>query len=258
MKNNSNNQACYPSLQNKVAVVTGGATGVGAVMVKKLTYQGVKVTFIDIDIENGNHLEDELNNQGYATKFIPCDVTQVDKLQQVVVDTAEKFGRLDILINNAANDERHNIATVTEQYWQQSFDINLKPYFFASQAAYPFLKKSAGGSIINLGSASWRRKQCGMPLYTTAKAAIEGLSRSLASDFGNDRIRVNTLIPGWVKTDKQLAKWLSPDLAEKTQESQCIHEAIEPSDIANAALFLASDESKMMTAQTLIVDAGWI
>ncbi len=252
----TDNQASYPSLHGKVAVITGGATGIGAEIVKHLCLQKVIVTFIDIDIEHGKKLERTLSSHGYKVTFVSCDVTQVDRLQEIIYETALKFGRLDILINNAANDERHSMNDVTEQYWCKSIEVNLKPYFFASQAAYPYLKEQ-GGSIINLGSASWRKKQCGMPLYTTAKAAIEGLSRSLASDYGNDRIRVNTLIPGWVNTDKQLSKWLSPEVAQKTLQSQCIHQPIESSDIAKAALFLASDDSRMMTAQTLIIDAGW-
>ncbi len=253
----SDTQAYYPSLKGKVAIVTGGASGIGSVIVKQLCYQGVEVTFIDIDISKGKQLESLLTGQGCKVRFTRCDVTNVNELQQSIQNTAQALGRLDILVNNAASDERHKMDDVNEAFWDKSFQINLKPYFFASQAAYPFMKKQ-GGSIINLGSASWRKKQCGMPLYTTAKAAIEGLSRSLAADYGNDYIRVNTLIPGWVKTDKQLEKWLSPDLLEETQDSQCIHHTLEPLDIAKGALFLASDESKMMTAQTLIIDAGWV
>lgn len=257
MSSIAESQAVYPSLKGKVAFVTGGATGIGAVIVKNLCFQGAKVTFVDIDKNSSEHLIKCLEQLGQTVTYCHCDVTDIKKLQQSIVDTANQHGRLDILINNAANDERHSIQDVDEAYWDQSISINLKPYFFAAQAAHPFLKHN-GGSIINLGSASWRRKQPGMPLYTTAKAAIEGLTRSLASNFGNDYIRVNTLIPGWVKTDKQIAKWLSPDVAEKTQEAQCIHEPLEPIHIAKAVLFLASDDSKMMTAQTLIIDAGWI
>lgn len=253
----SNDQAIYPSLKNKVAFVTGGATGIGAVIVKQLCYQGAKVTFVDIDKVNANKVANHLTELGLEVQYIECDVTKISELQNIIADSAKKHGQIDILVNNAANDERHPIDTVNEDYWDHSIAINLKPYFFAAQAVHPFMKNH-GGSIINLGSASWRRKQPGMPLYTTAKAAIEGLTRSLASNFGNDHIRVNTLIPGWVKTDKQIAKWLSPDVAEKTQEAQCIHKALEPIDIAKAALFLASDDSKMMTATTLIIDAGWI
>lgn len=251
------NQAIYPSLKGKVAFVTGGATGIGAVIVKQLCYQGVAVTFVDIDRENSEKVTAHLNELGHTVNFVYCDVTNIENLQQTLNNTALEFGGLDILVNNAANDERHNISEVDESYWDQSIAINLKPYFFAAQTAHQFMKKN-GGSIINLGSASWRRKHPGMPLYTTAKAAIEGLTRSLASNLGNDFIRVNTLIPGWVKTDKQIAKWLSPDAAEKTQEAQCIHQALEPIDIAKATLFLASDDSRMMTATTLIIDAGWI
>lgn len=257
MKPIDNNQAIYPSLKDKVAFVTGGATGIGAVIVKQLCYQGARVTFVDIDRDNGKKVVNHLTEIGLNANFIYCDVTDINKLQNIISDCAEQHGKIEILINNAANDERHSIDAVDESYWDHSISLNLKPYFFAAQAVHQHMKTS-GGSIINLGSASWRRKQPGMPLYTTAKAAIEGLTRSLASNFGNDHIRVNTLIPGWVKTDKQIAKWLSPDVAEKTQEAQCIHKALEPIDIAKAALFLASDDSKMMTATTLIIDAGWI
>lgn len=257
MSSFTNNQAIYPSLKGKTAFVTGGATGIGAVIVKQLCYQGVSVTFVDIDRENSEKVAANLTELGHNVNFVYCDITNIESLKNAITNTATEFGGLDILVNNAANDERHNIAEIDECYWDQSIAINLKPYFFAAQTAHPFMKEN-GGSIINLGSASWRRKQPGMPLYTTAKAAIEGLTRSLASNLGNDFIRVNTLIPGWVKTDKQIAKWLSPDAAEKTQEAQCIHKALEPIDIAKATLFLASDDSQMMTATTLIIDAGWI
>lgn len=250
-------QANYPSLKEKVAFITGGGTGIGAELVRFLCAQDVNVVFADIDNKPSEKLQQEMATAGKTARYINCDVTDTAQLKVAIDSAFNEFSRLDILVNNAADDERHDISNVDEDYWETSLNLNLKPYFFAAKAALPYLQKN-GGSIINMGSASWRLKQPCMPLYTTAKAAIEGLTRSLASNLGKDKIRVNTLIPGWVKTEKQMSKWLNEEIVEETIKAQCIPQTLEPSDIAKAVLFLASDESKMMTAQTLIIDAGWI
>ena len=249
----------YPCLKDKSVFITGGATGIGAVMVQRFCKQGAKITFIDIDDESANKLCAEMADYcGQPPRYLHCDIRDVDALQAAIENTRQVQGDISVLINNAADDTRHEVADVTAEYWDDRMAINLRPCFFTAQAVEPQMRRLGGGSIINLGSISWHIKQACMPAYTTAKAGLEGLTRTLAKQFGKHHIRVNTLIPGWVITERQLSHWLTPDMLQEIQDNQCIKESLTPDDIANAALFLASNESKMLTAQTLIVDGGWI
>ncbi|GAC16497.1 SDR family NAD(P)-dependent oxidoreductase [Aliiglaciecola lipolytica] len=254
----SKQNAVYPSLAGKSVFITGGAAGIGEVMVERFCQQQAKVTFIDTAVEKGLKLCEKLKKQySCAPHFIECDIRNVEALQNSIADAGQRQGDIGVLINNAADDTRHSFEDMSSDYWDDRFAVNLKPCFFSTQAIVPQMIRLGGGSIINLGSVSWRKKQTCMPAYTTAKAAIEGLSRTLAAENGKHNIRVNTLIPGWVMTERQMTHWLDPEIVKEVQQEQCIHATLYPDDIVNAALFLASDDSKMMTAQSIVVDAGW-
>ena len=251
--------ANYPSLTDKHVFITGGGSGIGEVMVQRFAQQNAKVSFIDLAVDKSEALCERLSGQyRHAPNFIPCDIRNINALKQTIEDARQKYGDVGVLINNAADDTRHDLDDVTEAYWDDRLAVNLRPSFFTAQAVKPHMQRLGGGSIINVGSVSWRKKQTNMPAYTTAKAAIEGLSRSLAATFGQHHIRVNTLIPGWVMTERQVSRWLSPDIVKEVQQQQCIHETLMPEHIVDGALFLSSDDSRMMTAQTLIIDAGWV
>ncbi len=245
----------YPSLVGKRVFITGGGTGIGAEMVRRFAAQGALVTFVDRAQTPSEALARELSQ--YDVRFEQCDLRDIAHLQQIIENTGRERGPIGVLINNAADDTRHNIDEVTVEYWDDRLAVNLRPSFFAAQAVSHQMKEMNGGSIINMGSASWRIKQSCMPAYTSAKAAIEGMSRSLASAYGQHNIRVNTLVPGWVMTQRQMSHWLDPEVVETVKQQQCIHQTLKPVHIVNAALFLAADDSSMMTAQTLTIDAGW-
>ncbi|MCH1920703.1 SDR family oxidoreductase [Shewanella sp. A3A] len=249
----------YPCLKDKSVFITGGGAGIGAVLVERFCQQGAQVTFVDIDDASSVALCDRLAKQyDRKPRFIHCDIRDVAALQAAIAQTQATQGDISVLINNAADDTRHEVADVSVEYWDDRMAINLRPCFFTAQAVEPQMRRRGGGSIINLGSISWHIKQACMPAYTTAKAGLEGLTRTLAKQFGKHHIRVNTLIPGWVITERQLSHWLTPEMLQEIQDNQCLKDSLTPDDIANAALFLASDESAMLTAQTLIVDGGWI
>ncbi|QJR81269.1 SDR family oxidoreductase [Alteromonas pelagimontana] len=258
MPSKKNKLAQYPSLQDKSVFITGGGTGIGEVMVTRFAEQGAKVTFVDMAQEKSEMLRaNAVGLYRHDPSFIYCDIRNIEALTGAIEQTREAQGDITVLINNAADDTRHALEEVSPEYWDDRFAVNLRPCFFSAQAVAPHMRRAGGGSIINMGSVSWRIKQIVMPAYTTAKAAIEGLSRSLAGTLGQDNIRVNTLIPGWVMTERQMTHWLNPDIVNEVQKDQCIHKTLQPEDIVSAALFLASDDSAMMTAQSLIVDAGW-
>ena len=259
MIQSSDTNAQYPSLRGKSVFITGGGTGIGEVMVEQFSAQGAKVCFVDVNREKSQALVERVSQRyGADVLFIECDIRDIACLERAIAKAGEVNGDVSVLVNNAADDTRHELEDVDEDYWQDRIDVNLRPSFFAAKAVVEQMRRGGGGSIINVGSVSWRQKQTCMPVYTTAKAAIDGLTRTLAAKLGADKIRVNTLVPGWVMTERQMTRWASPDLVEEVQQAQCIHETLLPIDIARAALFMASDDSKMMTAQTLIIDAGWV
>lgn len=250
--------ASYPSLTDRVVLITGGATGIGATMVEQFAAQGARVAFLDIDDGAGTALAARVGaTSRHAPLFAHCDVCDVDALRAALARVRSHFGPVAVLVNNAANDRRHALDDVSAQSWDAGIAVNLRHQFFASQGVAADMRAARAGSIINLGSASWMMKQGGMPVYTTSKAAIRGLTRSLARDLGPYGIRVNTIVPGWVMTEKQLRLWVDAEAERHMDEAQCLPGRLQPADVARMALFLAADDSAMCTAQDFIVDAGW-
>jgi NAD(P)-dependent dehydrogenase (short-subunit alcohol dehydrogenase family) len=250
--------ASYPSLVDRTVLVTGGATGIGATLVQQFAAQGAKVGFLDIAREPGLALARELAGSRHAPQFVEADLTDIPALERAIAAVRERFGPIGALMNNAANDQRHRIEDTTPQSWDAGIAVNLKHQFFAARAVAADMKALGGGSIVNFGSISWKLKQGGMPVYTTAKAAVQGLTRSLARDFGPLNIRVNTLVPGWVMTERQLRLWVTDEGRAEIARGQCINQPLEPQHIAHMALFLAADDSAMCTAQDFVVDGGWV
>ncbi|HEV3106054.1 MAG TPA: SDR family oxidoreductase [Trinickia sp.] len=250
--------ARYPSLADRAVFITGGATGIGASFVEPFAAQGARVAFCDIDASAGEALADALGDARHRPLFLACDLTDIDALRSAVADAQSALGPIAVLVNNAANDARHAIADVTPESFDAGIAVNLRHQFFAAQAVAEDMKRAGGGSIINLGSISWMRKTGGMPVYVTAKAAIAGLTRGLARDLGPFGIRVNTLVPGWVMTEKQKRLWLDEAGRRALKEGQCLDGELLPEDIARMALFLAADDSRMITGQDFIVDGGWV
>ncbi len=250
--------ARYPSLADRVVLVTGGATGIGASIVEHFLAQGASVAFLDNDARAGEALAATLAGRGpHEPLFVGCDLCDIEALRAAIACVRAHFGPIAVLVNNAANDHRHDLDSVTPASWDAGIAVNLRHQFFAAQAVAPDMRAHRGGSIINLGSISWMIKQGGMPVYTTAKAAIQGLTRSLARDLGPYGIRVNTLVPGWVMTERQLRLWVTEESSRQIDEQQCLPLRLEPADIARMALFLAADDSRMCTGQDFIVDGGW-
>ena len=246
-------RANYPSLAGKRVLITGGATGIGAGLVEAFAAQGSHVAFVDVAEEAGQALAARL---GAQTHFMRCDLTDVAALPGTIGALVEKLGGLDVLVNNAANDDRHTIAEVTPAYWDDRMAVNLRHLFFAAQAAVPHLKAAGGGAIVNFGSISWHLGLPELVLYQTAKAAIEGMTRSMARDLGRDNIRVTTIVPGNVQTPRQ-EKWYTPEGEAEIVAAQCLDGRIQPADVAALALFLASDDARMCTGHEYFVDAGW-
>jgi len=250
----------YPSLKYKVVLITGGASGIGANLVEAFCLQGAQVCFIDIRDDDAQKLVEQLSHRPDTTppKYYRCNLLNIPKLQATIKQIYNDIGPINVLVNNAANDTRHDFREVTVDYWNERLAVNLRHHFFAAQAVYEHMLELGGGSIINLGSMSWYATQGGMPGYTSSKAAIEGMTRGLARDMGGDNIRVNTLVPGWVMTDRQLAMLTKDKSAKNILENQCLKKSVMPEDISAMALFLASDDSRLCTAQHFIVDGGWI
>jgi len=249
--------ATYPSLAGKTVLVTGGGSGIGAEIVRRFAAQGSKVGFLDIKEDESRALADNLSGSA-AVHFAPCDLTDIERLRQAINEVRTALGPIGALINNAAHDERHAIDDVTPDYWDNRMAVNLRHQFFAAQAVYKDMRENGGGAIVNLGSVSWMIGQGGMPGYTTAKSAVQGLTRGLARDLGPYNIRVNTLVPGWIMTERQIDLWLTPEAEADLMTRQCLKRKLYPDDIAKVALFLASDEAAACTNQTFIVDGGWV
>ena len=253
------NLAIYPSLQDRVVFVTGGGSGIGASIVEHFCAQRAKVAFVDIAAEPSEALVASIAAKGDpAPLFRRCDLRDIEALRAAIREAAEALGPITVLVNNAAHDERHAIEDTTVEYWEDRMQVNLRHQFFAAQAVRQGMAAAGGGSIINFGSISWHRAQGGMPAYTTAKAAIEGLTAGLARDFGPDRIRVNCVIPGWVMTERQIDKWLTPESEAELMKGQCLKEKVYPADLARMVLWLAADDSRLVTCRDFYVDGGWI
>lgn len=232
--------------------MTGGATGIGADLVRAFAGNGCEVAFVDILEDAGRALATELN-----ALFLPCDITDIGALQAAIAETKRQLGPVAVLVNNAANDERHQVDEVTVEYWDQSQAVNLRPHFFAAQAVRPHMRELGFGSIINFSSIAWRFGAENMPAYATAKSAVLGLTRALARAFGVDNIRVNAIEPGAVMTERQRQLWYkTPESIEAIVQRQVIKKVLLGGEIARTALFLAADDSRMITKQSIIVDAG--
>ena len=251
--------AKYGSLQGKRVFITGGGSGIGESLVAEFAAQGALVAFVDIAVEASEALCRRLAEAGLtAPLFRQCDITDIASLQAVMAELAGKLGDFDILVNNAANDQRHQTQDVTLEYWNERIAINQRPMFFTCQAVLEGMKRKGGGSIINVSSISWHMKSGGYPVYATTKAAVVGLTRGLARDFGAHNIRVNTVTPGWVMTQRQIELWVDDAAEVEIKKSQCLPSKLMPQDIAAMVLFLASDDGAMCTSQEFIVDAGWV
>lgn len=250
--------ATYPSLRGRTAFVSGGASGLGADFVGHLAAQGARVGFVDVDVERGRALEQRLRDAGGDVLFLDCDVRDVPALQAALADVAERLGPITVLVNNAANDHRDKVMEMDVALWDERQAVNLRHHFFAAQAVAPGMRDAGGGSIINLGSISAHIDLMDLPGYITAKAGIEGLTRTLARELGPWRIRVNCIIPGWIMTEKQLTEWVTPEAEESIARNQCLADKLYPDDVARMLLWLAADDSRHCTAQRWVVDGGWM
>jgi len=249
--------ATYPDLAEKCVVVTGGGTGIGAEMVAAFSRQGARVYFLDIDEEASKALAHKLADSRHPPVFIPCNLVYLDAIGVAFAKIEEMGGPVDILINNAANDDRHALSDVTPAYWDARMAVNLRHQFFCAQAVAGAMQARGTGVILNLGSISWHLALPNLSLYMTAKAAIEGLTRGLARDLGKHGIRVNCIIPGAVRTPRQEQLWHTPEEEAKILAAQCLRERVEVEDVAALALFLASDNALRCTGRDYFVDAGW-
>jgi len=249
--------ASYPSLAGRTVFVSGGASGIGESIVRAFAAQGAKVGFVDLLEKEGSDFAEELRGGGADAHFVPCDLTNIPALKRAIADIAKKLGPITVIVNNAANDTRHDWQAETSESWDARVGVNLKHFFFAIQAIAPGMIETGGGSIINFGSISWMIGQGGMPVYTTSKAAVHGMTRSFARDLGPHRIRVNTVAPGWIMTRRQLELWVDESTDKVIGERQCLPDRLQPEDVARLVLFLASDDSRMCSAQNFIIDGGW-
>ncbi len=250
-------QVVYPSLHGKRVVITGGATGIGAGLVSAFAAQGAQVFFMDIANAEGQALESALQHSARPPHFLHCDLLDLDALAASFITIERIAGTVDILINNAANDDRHAVGDVSPAYWDERMAVNLRHQFFCAQAVTPGMQQNGQGVILNLGSISWHLALPNLTLYMTAKAAIEGLTRGLARDLGAHGIRVNCIIPGAVRTPRQMRLWHTPEEEAKILAAQCLQQRVEPQDIAAMALFLSSDSAAKCSGRDYFVDAGW-
>ena len=254
----SSPRAVYPSLRGRSVFVTGGGSGIGESIVSAFAAQGASVAFVDIAELPSRALVDRLAGEGHpAPWFRTCDVRDPIALQQAIVDASRELGDFHVLVNNVAHDDRHDLEKVTPDYYDERIAVNQRAAFFALQAVVPGMKRHGFGSIVNLGSISWQIKQGDLPCYAIAKSSVNGLTRGTAGPLGRHRIRVNTVTPGWVMTERQKALWLNAESAKSIDANQCLPDRLQPHDIAAMVLFLASDDAGMITAQEFTVDGGW-
>lgn len=247
--------ATYYDLKNKSVFITGGGSGIGAALTEGFLRQGANVAFVQRS--DATAFCDRMQNEtGQRPLYIPCDITDIQALKTAMQTANKAHGEITVLVNNAANDARHTTESVDETFWDNAQAINLKAYFFACQNVMAGMRAAGGGAIVNFTSISYLMGNTGYPAYTTANAGICGMTRSLAREFGADNIRVNALAPGWVLTEKQLAQWADPDALAAHKQRQCLPNHLQPDDIVDGTLFLASNTSRMMTGQTLVIDGG--
>ena len=247
----------YPDLDGASVLVSGGASGIGEALVRRFARQGARVGFVDLLAEAGEALERELVGRGHRVAFRRCDITDTAAYRRAIESLATDHGPVSVLVNNAADDARHALDGLTPERFDELVAVNLKHQLFAAQAVAPAMIERGGGSIVNVGSFGWMIATAGYPVYAACKAAVHGMTRGLARDLGHHRVRVNTLVPGWVMTEKQVRLWVDDAARELIDRSQCLPDPVLPEHVANAALFLASDASAMCTAQNFVVDGGW-
>ena len=247
--------AQFPDLNGQSVFITGGGSGIGAALSEAFLRQGAKVAFVQRS-DSSEFVDRMQAETGNRPLFLPCDITDIPRLQACMAEAAEAHGPITVLVNNAANDKRHKTEEVTEEFWDWSQAINLKAYFFACQAVVAGMRAAGGGAIVNFSSVSYMMGNAGYPAYTTANGGITAMTRSLAREFGPDKIRVNALMPGWVLTEKQLDMWATPEDLAATMDRQCLKDHLKPEDITGGTLFLASNASRMMTGQALVIDGG--
>jgi NAD(P)-dependent dehydrogenase (short-subunit alcohol dehydrogenase family) len=250
--------AIYPDLEGKVVLVTGGGSGIGEEIVRQFARQKAKVAFIDIAREASERLVAELAEKGQPVVYKNTDLTDIPATKRAIEDIRAALGPIEVLINNAAHDERHATETVTEELWDDRMNTNLRHQFFCAQAVLPDMQAANRGAIVNFGSISWMAGMGGMAVYTAAKSAVLGLTRSLARDYGPYNIRVNSIAPGWIMTKRQLEKWVTPEAEAVMMDRQCLKRKMLPIDVAKFTVFLASDEASGCTNQSYVVDGGWI
>jgi NAD(P)-dependent dehydrogenase (short-subunit alcohol dehydrogenase family) len=245
--------AIYPSLKDKPVLVTGGASGIGGATVEAFAAQGAKVAFLDMDETASTAM-----TKATGAPHVVCDLRDIPAMQAAIEKLTAQHGPFEALVNNAARDDRHDWQDVSIDYWDERMNTNLRHMYFAIQAVAPGMARAGGGSIINMGSSSWWETCTDMSVYATAKAAVHGLTRSMARELGNDRIRVNALVPGWVMTERQRTLWATPEALEGRLARQCLPDLIDPVYIANMVMFLAADDSAMCTASNFMADGGAI
>lgn len=251
--------ATYPSLRDRVTFITGGGSGIGESLVEHFCAQGARVTFVDLAAEPSRALVERIAARGHARpRFIECDLRDIGRLRAAIAEAAAADGPIRALVNNAGNDDRHRSEDVTVEYWDDRMAVNLRHQFFACQAVRPQMRDAGGGTIVNFGSITWKVGDGDCPAYVTAKSAIVGLTRALAREFGGERIRVNSVMPGWVMTERQVRLWLTPEGERQLEAAQCLPDRVYPADIARMVLFLSADDSRMCSNQNFIVDGGWV
>ena len=248
----------FPSLHQRSVFITGGGSGIGAAMVEAFAEQGARVAFIDVAQTASEALAQKIAEAGHERPWWRvCDVRDIAALQAAIAEAANTLGDFSVLVNNVASDDRHTLESVTTDYYDQRMAINERPAFFAIQAVVPGMQRLGAGSVINLGSTGWQTKGAAYPCYAIAKSSVNGLTRGLAKTLGRDRIRINTVSPGWVMTERQIKLWVDAEGEAEIQRNQCLPDKLRPQDIARMVLFLGSDDAAMCTAQEFIVDAGW-
>ncbi|HTZ89809.1 MAG TPA: SDR family NAD(P)-dependent oxidoreductase [Alloacidobacterium sp.] len=251
--------ARYTSLSGRVVLITGGGSGIGASMVEHFAHQDAKVAFLDVADEPSRQLVDALASVvNHAPLFIPCDLTDIPALRSSIQRAEADLGPIEVLVNNAADDERHRWEDVTPEYWDRMMEVNLRHHFFAIQAVAPGMKARGQGSIINMSSISWMIPGTGLPAYITAKAGIVGLTRTMARELGPSGVRVNCVLPGAIQTEKQRRLWWTPEYMDRIMAGQSLKRTLMPDDVSRLVLFLAADDSSAITNQRYIVDGGWV
>lgn len=250
--------ATYPSLRDRAVIVTGGATGIGEAIVEAFAFQEARVCFLDVQDDAAAQLAARLHACRSAPVYRHCDLTEIAALQSAISDTAGEFGTVDVLVNNAGNDMRHKVAEVTSEFWDQTIAVNLKHQFFAAQAVIPLMQRAGRGSIVNMSSIGWVIPSVKQSVYVTAKAAIVGMTRTLAHEVGKDNIRVNAIMPGAIFTERQKRLWLTEEYKAEVLRNQALKKMIAPEEVARLVLFLAADDSSAITNQSYVIDAGWV